>query len=266
MKLEIRYAILVSLFISLFAYSSASENKDKHKASIETVETPLVTPTVEDSVLQQLGGKLYFTDGGNISPSERITVIGTNHHYSKSYGQYLEYKFIVHGKNTTYHKPFTSESLDKVYKSYFSGEDEIYKDYPTYYNERLEKQKKLASETNIDSSINNYIGYWIYLKKHDNQFYIDDIWAWTASFHLSETTMTDHYMDGPYPTIITYFKEDTNGDLLFKLVESDDTIRYKLVDKELRIYLTNDGYYTVPAQNANEFEIIEYANNTGDLI
>lgn len=176
----------------------------------------------------------------------------------------MSYKFIVHNKRSSYHKKFTPKRLDKVYKSYF----EVDQDFPNNYSEDLvtsfnleiEKQKKAIDTITIDPLIKNYKGYWIFLSRYKGKFYLDDHWTWLASFHISDSIITSHAMDGPSPMLIRNFEVKRNGNFYL-----NDQL-HVLIDSKLFIYKSPDGGYIVPAWNANKFEIIEYANNTGDLM
>lgn len=216
-------------------------------------------PSVKDTILQQLGGKLYFLD--SLETSDSITVLEVIHNFSREFGKYSQYKFIIHNKNTPFHKRFTSETLDNVYKAYFIKKQPYHDPlrFSASFNTEIEKQKKDISSIKIDPLIHNYKGYWIYLSKYKGQFYIDDHWAWLGSFHISDSLLTKHYMDGPTPFVIESFKIKGNGNFYL-----NDEL-YELIDKNLYIY-KHAGMYIVPAWNVHKFEIIEYANNTGNLI
>ncbi len=247
-------AILSILFASILCssiYATRPESGDKH------------IPTVEDTILQQLGGKLYFRWENKV-PVDPITVLEAYHHCDKEYGKYSQYKFIIHSNNTPFHKPFTPQALDKTYKTYFDKNKEhsdfYVENYNTYYNQQIEKYKNNIDTVKVDSIIKKYTGYWIYLSRYKGKFYLDDHWAWLSSFHISDSILTEHYMDGPAPFFIRCFEVNKNGD--FRLNDE----HYELVDDNLCVYKSLHGSYIVPARNANKFEIIEYANNTGDLI
>lgn len=246
-------AILSILFVSIlcsYIYATQSESVDKH------------IPTVEDTILQQLGGKLYFRWTEN--PVDPITVIEAHHSNLEKSKKVSSYKFIVHNKRSSYHIKFTPKRLDKVYRSYFEGDQDFpnnySEDFVTSFNQEIEKQKKTIDIITIDPLIKNYNGYWIYLSRYKGKFYLDDHWAWLASFHISDSILTSHSMDGPDPMVIRNFEVKRNGD--FRLNDG----YYELVDDNLCVYKSLNGSYIVTARNANKFEIIEYANNTGGLI
>jgi hypothetical protein len=222
--------------------------------------------TVEDTVRYQIGGKLYSL---NFHPSDSITVIKTFYHqFSENdkeyYGfpAYREYHFIVHNRYSYAHQYFETSTLDKQYNSsreYFRDE---YK--------RLIKQLDSIQSKHIDFSIKDFNGYWIYLKEHNGNYYLDDKWSWHSSFYIADSIFTNHYMDGLYPEKILEAVSIQGNGISILLDGYKEPIKIEVFDKAKSIYrISFDGervYYIAPTRAIHNFEIIQYTNNTGDLI
>ena len=222
--------------------------------------------SVEDTVRRQLGGKLFFSEFSNFNPADSITVIET--HYRKAEGKelYREYRFITHNRNSPAHRFFESRYLDSVYMSYLN--DPSYRDF---YDQMLPDSVK--SEY-IAPEIRNFNGYWVNLKEYKGDYYLDDDWSWHISFHIADSVKTDLYMDGPYPRKIRTATMLPQGGILLHYHRADslhsykyDSLHIEAVDIQRGVYRLSgeSDYFAAPAQAVHNFEIIQYANSTGDI-
>jgi hypothetical protein len=215
--------------------------------------------SVEDTVRYQIGGNLFHL---NISPTDSITVIETFYSQSKEGDLYREYHFIVHNPYSNAHLNFAYSTLDSIYNSYKTNE--WYREvYENHYKPLLASRQTIQ----IDSSVNNFNGYWVYLREYGGDYYLDDRWSWHPSFCIADSIFTNHYMDGPdHKKILEVIPIEPNGiSISFggdpKRIESVDVTRhiYRLIDKQ-------HNFIIAPARAIHNFEIIQYTNNTGELI
>jgi hypothetical protein len=210
-------------------------------------------------VRHQIGGKLVSLD---ISPSDSITFINTVYYQPKEGDLYREYHFIVHNRYSNAHFDFADTTLNTIYNSYMT-KDWYRETYETYIKPRLDTiQSRL-----IDPAIKNFNGYWIYLKEYNGDYYLNDDWSWHSSFNIADSIFTNHYMDGPDPKKIVEAIPIETGSISISF--GGEPIRIELFDKSRNIYRFIDGrriYFIAPARAIHNFEIIQYTNNTGDLI
>lgn len=197
--------------------------------------------SVEDTLRFQIGGKLYHLE---IGPTDSITVID-----SKYDGDVREYMFINHNKHSKKHYFLEPEQLDSMYRSYMKNGD-IYM--------RPEHKK-----TNISEDIEQYTGYWVYLMKRGDKYYIKDNWQSTPSFHISDRTYLMHSIDGLAGSYLYSFTKKPDGSYIAMLSKNDHERAFKSVDPELGVYSIR-SMYIAPASRIHNFEIIQYANNTDD--
>lgn len=233
-------------------------------APVEDADRQTASVSVEDTVRRQLGGKLFFTE---FDPADSITVIET--HYRKAEGKelYREYRFITHNRNSPAHRFFENRYLDSVYMSYLNDPN-----FREFYEQMLPDSVK--SEY-IDPAIRNFNGYWVNLTEYKGDYYLDDDWSWHISFHIADSVKTDLYMDGPYPRKIRTATALPQGGVLLRYHRADslrsfkyDSLRIEAVDIQRGVYRLSGerDYFTAPAQAVHNFEIIQYANSTGDII
>lgn len=217
--------------------------------------------TVEDTVRNQIGGKLYYL---TIGRSDSITVIGTHYYQPEEGDLYREYQFIVHSRYTPAHRYFEFAYLDSVYNGYMADPD-----YLTYYNEYIKPQFDSVQSKRIIPEISDFNGYWVYLKEYNGNYYLNDEWAWHGSFRISDNILTNHYMDGPYPRKISETVLLPKNGISILCAGDKEPLKIEVFDKAKWIYRIFDGgsiHYITPARAVHNFEIIQYTNNTGDLI
>ena len=223
--------------------------------------------TVEDTVRYQIGGKLY---GLTISQSDSITVIKTFYYKPNNGELYREYHFIVHNRYSYAHRYFETTYLDTIYNSVMIDEDFL-KHYEKYLKPKLDT---IQSE-HIVPAIKDFNGYWVALKKYNDNYYIDDAWAWHPSFLIADSILTIHNMDGlDINKILTAVSLSKNGISISYNNSYEDKkvcLNIEVVDKSKSIYRYHYGqidyyYYITPAKAIHNFEIIQYTNNTGDLL
>jgi hypothetical protein len=215
--------------------------------------------TVEDTVRYQINGKLY---GLNFRPSDSITVI-KSFHWQNEYGLYREYEFIVHNRYSNAHRYFETSHLDTVYNSYMTGE------YWHDEYERAIRQLDTIQSKHIDFTIKYFNGYWIYLKEHNGNYYLNDEWSWHSSFYIADSVFTTHYMDGLYPKKILEAVSLQENGISILLNDDKESLKIEVFDKSKSIYRLFEGgrfYFIAPTRAIHNFEIIQYTNNTGDLI
>ena len=208
----------------------------------------------------QIGGKLYGLD---FRPSDSITVIKSFHRQDK-WGLYRQYDFIVHNRYSHAHRYFETSFLDSIYNSYMSNEHYRRWEYDNYLKPRLDS----IQSRRIDPAIKDFNGYWVYLKEYNGDYYLNDDWNWRASFCIADSIITDHYMDGPFPEkIVEAVSISANGvSILHERIR--EPIKIEMFDKSRNIYRLFNGRtsFIAPARAIHNFEIIQYTNNTGDLI
>ena len=227
--------------------------------------------TVEDTVRYQIGGELY---GLNFSPSDSITVIKTNHHqipeeYLKYFDitMYREYHFIVHNRYSNAHFNFADSTLNSRYNLYMTSEW-----YPELYERYLKPRLDSIQSKQIDPAIKDFNGYWVYLREHNGDYYLDDKWDWHSSFHIEDsifTIFTIEYMEGPYPRRIIEVIPISKNCISILYDGIQEPIKIELIDKLRYIYRFFENgriYFITPVRAIHNFEIIQYTNNTGDLI
>jgi hypothetical protein len=226
---------------------------------VETNDVAVHHYTVEDTVRLQLGGELYYhLNTGNVAPSDSITVIGTNHVRLGDGESYREYRFIVHSRYDRLHYWFESSTLDSIYNSYQTDSD-----YARLYEEHLKPKLDSTRTEYIDPAIGDFTGYWVYLTEYEGDYYLDDTWVWHRSFHIGDTIFTRHEMDGPLPAKIE--KAVVSDGTLFLYDKEGNTGQFEPLDANREIYGYGCGF-VAPARAIHNFEMIQYANNTGDLI
>lgn len=225
-------------------------------------------PTVEDTIRFQLGGKLFFIDEVDIS-SDSITVLHTDHYVHNDSLKDSVYKFIVHNKESKFYERFMPQKLESDYEAYFKmSRDKEGRIMPQsfgdeYYKILRDEQEKVDG-LNLNPALEKYSGYWIYLTLYDNKYYIKDEWGGgIASFRIVDRVFDYLYMDGPYPKLINDFEVYDNGDFKVRFTDESEYL-FELVDHKLKVYKCN-GRFAVKADRANKFELIEYANRSGNL-
>lgn len=253
-----RYTIILLLFL----LCSCGSRPGKRTAELQTAppaEPQTEAVTIEDTVRRQLGGKLFFSEWSKFNPADSITVIETRYHKTEGKELYREYRFITHNRYSSAHRFFESRYLDSVYMSYFDGPD-----YREFYEQQL--PDSLKSEY-IDPAIGDFNGYWVYLAEYKGDYYLDDDWSWNISFHIADSVKSELYMDGPVPRKIRTATALPQGGLLLRFHEGD-SLRIEAVDARRGVYRLSgeNDYFTAPARAVHNFEIIQYANSTGDVI
>lgn len=216
--------------------------------------------TLEDTIRYQIGGELHYRDLG---PADSITVIESRHYQIKNEGLYREYRYINHNRYSPAHHYFEEATLDSVYKSYWKRPD-----YTEFYERYLHPRLDSISSKSIDPVIKRYKGYWVYLTEYKGEYYLDDVWDWRCSFHISDSILTHHYMDGPFPEKIVEAVSTPEGGISI-LYDGNNLMNLELLESKREIYRSEGGgiwLFMTPARNIHSFEIIEYANNTGDMI
>jgi len=227
--------------------------------SVENTRTGVNNYTVEDTVRYQIGGKLH---GLNFRPSDSITVI-ESFHWQNEWGLYRQYAFIVHNRYSYAHRYFETSYLDTIYNSHMT--DEYWRDE----YERAIRQLDSIQSKHINFAIKDFNGYWIYLKEYNGNYYLNDDWSWHSSFHIADSIFTYHYMDGLYPKKILEAVSLRGNGVSILLDYNKEPLKIEVFDKSKSIYrLLDEGqfYFIAPAQAIHNFEIIQYTNNTGDLI
>jgi len=228
----------------------------------------LTNPTVEDTVRYQIGDRLFFERGiAPFSSSDSITVIKAYHSLFKEAYQklfdvthYREYHFIVHNRHTRAHSFFESSLFDKEYHT----------DYFLNTYEQVHRPMFDTIPTKlIDPIIKDFVGHWVYLTEHNGNYYLNNRWNFNASFNVTDSMFYWHYMDGPDPRkIIEAVPLPENKGI--SLVFTWDNMKIEVVDKEKSVYRSfqsfNQQFYVAPARAIHNFEIIEGANNTGELM
>ena len=260
--------IILSVFTVIVGGCGQAKNKQTNKneqdtfSSIEDTvcrQTVADNFTVEDTVRYQIGGKLY---GLNFRQSDSITVIESYHHLN-DWGLYREYHFIVHSRYSNAHFNFADTTLNSIYNRYMTSE---------YYRDEYERMVRLLDSIqskHIDFSIKDFNGYWIYLKEYNGNYFLNDEWSWHSTFHIADSVFTNHYMDGLYPKkILEAVSLSGKGISIFRDGDKEP-IKIEIHDKSKNIYrilYERRLYYIAPARSIHNFEIIQYTNNTGDLI
>ena len=218
--------------------------------------------TVEDTVRLQLGGKLYFSGDRelNIASSDSITVFHRRYLPTEDDPRtgelYREYGFIVHSRDHVTHRTFEPRSLDASYSrwkksGYYSWLDSV-------------RTEHLAPE------IADFNGYWIPLTEHDGDYYLDDYMGDLGTFHIADSIITRPSMDGLNEYKIRKATALPDGGVAIEYSDDnphlDDTYTIKPFDREREVYRYQDSYFITPARAIHNFEVIVWANNTGDLI
>ncbi len=252
---------LLSLFVlTLYACSSRTGRPasapekvsatDPQPSPNEQITPP---PTVEDTVLCQIGGKLYFLDFVP-TDSSSITVIRTTHLPSSGdESPYREYAFINHSHHSPGHRHFEASLLDSTYKECYAA-----------YNSLSRLPDTLRAER-IDPKIREFCGYWANLTEHDGDYYLDN-WMCQSTFCLTDSLYTEYFMEG-YPHPIRDAKPLSDG--LQIRYGQENSLRIELLDPERQLYrITDDNgrHFATPAASIHNFKIIEYCNNTGDAL
>ena len=271
--------IIIFTVIALLAICCKNAKKEQILDSCDTTssiddttynQTVAVYYTVEDTVRHQIGGKLY---GLNFRPSDSITVIKAIHYqipeeylvYSDSdITVYREYHFIVHNRYSYAHRYFETSALDSIRNVYMThdGYWDIYKDF-------LQQQNDSVQSKYLNPSLKDLNGYWIYLKEHNSNYYLNDDWSWHSTFRITDSIFISHYMDGYHPQkIIEAISLPKNGISILRYGD-EEPIKIEMLDKSKSVYrFINEKqiYYITPAKAIHNFEIIQYTNNTGDLM
>lgn len=215
--------------------------------------------SLEDTLRYQIGGKLF---GLNFRPSDSITVIKSFYYQLNEGGLYREYHFIVHNRYSNAHLNFADSTLNSKYNSYKTKK--WYREtYENYIKPRLDSIQSIR----IDSTVKNFNGYWVYLKEYNGDYYLNDEWSWHSSFCIADSIITNHYQDGPDPRKILKVTPNESDGILISF--GGNPIKIELFDKSRYIYRLIDGreiYFITPARAIHNFEIIQYTNNTGELI
>lgn len=232
-------------------------------SATETVEASEPRPaTVEDTVRLQLGGKLYFNE---FDPADSITVIEKGHFLPEGQEPFRYYRFINHNRHSRGHRSFEAAVLDSTYRAFEN--DEVFRNY---YENSLRRRIDSLQTGHIDPAISDFCGYGVYLTEYEENYYLDDDWAWHNTFHISDSLLTPLYMDGPYPQKITEATPQPEGSLSVYYDGNEEPLRFEVLDRAKRIYLlhlSGDRQAVVtPAEAIHNFEIIEYCNSSGDLM
>ena len=255
-------AIILSFLI--FAASSCGQANKQNQTTVQNIVCNQIH-TVEDTVRYQIGGQLH---GLNFSPSDSITVI-ESFHYQAEWGLYRQYTFIVHNRHSYAHRFFSSSHLDSIYKDHMNMS---WASYRSLYEEFLRPRLDSIQSRRIDPAIKKFNGFWIYLKEHNGDFYLNDDWSWHNSFHIADSIFTSHDMEGPYLSkIIDAISISENAiSLLYDVYGGlKEPVRIELFEKAREIYriiYKEQVHFIAPARAIHNFEIIQYTNTTGDLI
>jgi hypothetical protein len=255
------FLIIALAFFTLTDCKQAPKTNNGGEITEEqTVNTALLS--VEDTVRNQTGGKLYYL---TINPTDSITVIYTDS-YKLEGGTfegmlYREYHFIVHNRHSNGHRKFETSTLDSTYNSYKNKQGYNYSD------EILRHLKSMPTK-HIDTGIKKFNGYWVELKEYNGNYYLNDSWEFQPSFCIADGLLIHFYMDGPYPQKIQEAVSLPENGISLSILRNDTvyTFDIKTVDREKQVYRLNDGRFITPASAIHNFEIIQYTNTTGDLI
>ena len=269
--IEMRKVVIILSFFILLTSScvqASSKQKTTNDILIQNINDTVFHTTVEDTVRYQIGGKLY---GLNFSSSDSITVIKAFHHQTPEKDLqyfditvYREYHFIVHNRYSNAHFNFADTTLNSIYDRYMTYEWYHREFYESYLKPRLDS----IQSKQIAPAIKDFNGFWVYLTEYNGNYYLDDKWDWHSSFLIADSIFTPHYMDGPYHRKIIEVISLTNGiSILYDGIR--EPVRIELFDKSRDIYRFFENgriYFITPARAIHNFEIIQYTNNTGDLI
>lgn len=220
----------------------------------------LSAQTHSDTITKSIGYTLYYPNG--VAP-KNITFIGAQYHQDGD-NKYVDYKYINHDQTEISRREFTPHHIDSIYQWHLDDD----RANQNTYDILLKRSKKEAKIGVISDSISKYLGYWVYLEKYNNQYYLADNWDFILSFKIEADKVVFRYMDGPMPCVIESFRVDDRGDFILKM-EGEEVHYGTLIDPKRGIYeFRSDGgkRYITRAQNYSMFDVISYANNTGDLI
>lgn len=201
--------------------------------------------------------KLYFHHNANITVRDSFSVIGVQSYSSVGDDRRVtEYAIINHDKNSKGHKSFTEEyirewrdrSMDSVVENILSRVDSVCKD------------------SHIDSVLMDKLkGFWVPLIKYQGEYYVENDWATLVAYELTDSTWMAINMEN-FPEFL--LKLEGSPEHFTLLTNARETV-YSLIDPEREIYqftlYQNRPGYLIPVRKANEFEIIEYMNTSGDL-
>jgi len=225
----------------------------------ERNQTIIDNNTVEDTVRHQIGGKLF---GLTIEPSDSITVIKTNHGYEPNY---REYHFIVHNRNSRAYHQFTDTALNSWYNFRITTEFQARDDYERFFRPRADS----IQSRHIDPIIKDFNGHWLYLTERNGIYYIDDDWACRNYVRIMDSIYVVDCMEMFMSKILEVTPlPDTLG--VSMIIDNPwgvepNKIIIEVFDKKRTIYLLN-GRPVIPVRAIHNFELIQYTNNTGDLI
>lgn len=212
---------------------------------------------------------MYFYDG--VAP-ENITVIGTRHYQQDQYMPYPDaaYRYINHNRKDIGYESFSVEYLKRRYESYLSPDTIINKDnrdWPELYEKMIDKSSGMCGTIQKHSVLNDLTGFWVYLQPYGKEYYLDQRWDFIQSFRILENCIDFLYMDGPYPYLIKSVEAGENSEIVISTqnYQNEEEFVFKLIDKKRKIY-DFLGSYVTPASNSSNFELIQYANRSGDLI
>ena len=266
MKKIFVFSISVLLSTSVF-FTVDRVSRKIYRNTTSGNDLHFVSYTVEDTVRYQIGGKLYYSRTG-FNPFDSITVIKTyyspipeeNRIYNlTNLTHYREYHFIVHNHHSSAHHKFEGSHFDKEY------EKEIYR---THYEQVFRARLEATPSEYIDPAIKDFNGHWVYLKEHNGNYYLNDRWDFISSFCIADSVFIYHYMDGPDPRkIVEAISLPENGISIHFI---GGHMEIEVIDKEKSVYRFTDRFNKVrsiaPTQAINNFEIIQYANNTGEVV
>ena len=261
----------IIIILSVFAIIAGSCGKEKKKqtgankataqntfSSVKDADYNRLSTkkyTVEDTVRYQIGGELH---GLNLRPTDSITVI-KSYHYQDEWGLYREYHFIVHNRYSYAHRYFSTAFLDSIYNS-----AEVQEYYHSWKLGSVQSKK-------IDPEIEHFNGFWVYLEEHNGNYYLDDDRAcYLRVIHIADSTIFTSCQDFGFRKIIEATSISENAiSILYDGFQEPVKMRIELFDKSRSIYRLFENkqiYFITPARAIHNFEIIQYTNNTGELM
>ena len=222
--------------------------------------------SVEDTVRYQIGYPLHFF---NDEAPEEITVIGARYYKQDAYLPFpdAEYRYINHAKVNVGHEQFSEEYLKERYASFFFRD--TFNSWPEVYRNMVDQALEIIGPVREYPVIENYTGYWVYLEKYGEEYYLDQCWDFIPSFQIEEDRIHILSMDGPFPYMIRSAGRDEKGGIIINTQygnsEKESGFVLECIDEARKVYRFDSAYVT-PAVNSSDFKLIQYANRSGDLI